>query len=124
MENFFKRSLKEEQPADEAKAWQRMAEKIEIMEDATAEIIPPPIDVEAPQPEIINIPTLTASLSAGVVSEAAAGTDSIPTFSQKQLTTKKIMSKTGTSMPWTRAAYRFRSTPDLRVSNGGFRLVR
>src|SRR5205085_2830054 len=38
--------------------------------------------------------TLTASLSAAVVSEAAAGTNSIPTFGQKQLTTKKIMTKT------------------------------
>lgn len=44
--------------------------------------------------EVINIPTLTASLSAAVVSEAAAGTNSQPTFSQKQLTTKKIMTKT------------------------------
>ncbi len=44
--------------------------------------------------EVINIPTVTTGLSAAVVAEAAAGTNSQPVLSQKQLTTKKIMSKT------------------------------
>lgn len=44
--------------------------------------------------EVINFPVLTGSVSAAVVAEGAAGTNSQPTFIQKQLTTKKIMTKT------------------------------
>ena len=44
--------------------------------------------------EVINIPTVTTGLSAGVVAEAAASTGVQPVFSQKQLGTKKIMTKT------------------------------
>lgn len=44
--------------------------------------------------ETINIPTLTAGLSAAQVAEAAAASGVQPTFSQKQLTTKKIVTKT------------------------------
>jgi HK97 family phage major capsid protein len=44
--------------------------------------------------EVINIPTLTASLSAAVVAEAGTASGVQPTFSQKQLTTKKIVTKT------------------------------
>ena len=44
--------------------------------------------------EIINIPTLTTGLSAAVVSEAGTASGVQPVFSQKQLTTKKIVTKT------------------------------
>jgi HK97 family phage major capsid protein len=44
--------------------------------------------------EVINFPVLTGSVSAATVAEGAVGTNSQPTFTQKQLTTKKIMSKT------------------------------
>jgi HK97 family phage major capsid protein len=44
--------------------------------------------------EVINIPTVSSGISAAQVSEATGSTGVQPTFSQKQLTTKKIMSKT------------------------------
>jgi HK97 family phage major capsid protein len=44
--------------------------------------------------EIINIPTMTSGLSAATTAEATAATSSQPVFSQKQLTTKKIVTKT------------------------------
>lgn len=44
--------------------------------------------------EVINIPTMTASLTASQTSEASATSGTQPTFSQKQLTTKKIVTKT------------------------------
>ncbi len=43
--------------------------------------------------EVINIPTMTAGLSAAQVAEAVAASGVQPTFSQKQLTTKKIVTK-------------------------------
>ena len=44
--------------------------------------------------EVINIPTMTAGLSASQTSEASTTSGVQPTFSQKQLTTKKIVTKT------------------------------
>jgi HK97 family phage major capsid protein len=44
--------------------------------------------------EVINIPTVTTGISAAQVAEATGSTGVQPVFSQKQLTTKKIMSKT------------------------------
>ena len=44
--------------------------------------------------EIINIPTMTTGLSAAVVSEGSVASGVQPVFSQKQLTTKKIVTKT------------------------------
>lgn len=43
--------------------------------------------------EIINIPTMTAGLSASQTAEASTTSGVQPTFSQKQLTTKKIVTK-------------------------------
>lgn len=43
--------------------------------------------------EVINIPTMTAGLPASQVAEATAADGVEPTFSQKQLTTKKIVTK-------------------------------
>lgn len=44
--------------------------------------------------EVINIPTMTSGLSAGVTAEATTVDGIQPVFSQKQLTTKKIITKT------------------------------
>ena len=43
--------------------------------------------------EVINFPTMTTGISAAVVSEATGVTGVQPVFSQKQLTTKKIMTR-------------------------------
>lgn len=43
--------------------------------------------------EIINFPVMTTGISAAITSEATASTGVQPVFTQKQLTTKKIMSK-------------------------------
>lgn len=43
--------------------------------------------------EIINIPTMTSDVSAATTSEASSATASQPVFSQKQLTTKKIVTR-------------------------------